>query len=60
MSETKICPNCGTKNKGLDLVETQGVYICCQCRKIIDAKTGIIVDDDKISESRKSYSKHKL
>ena len=23
----KICPNCGTENKGLDLVETQGIYM---------------------------------
>lgn len=39
MAETKICPNCGTINEKLDLEETQGVYICSKCKKLIDTKT---------------------
>lgn len=50
MAEKRICPKCGAENKGLDLVETQGVYICCNCKRIIDAKTNEVLDTDK-SES---------
>ena len=49
MSETKICPNCGTINEKLDLEETQGVYICSKCKKLIDAKTDQVIDIDKNS-----------
>lgn len=43
----KICPNCGTENKGLDLVETQGVYICYSCKKVINAADDSIMDTDQ-------------
>lgn len=43
----EVCPNCGTENIGLDLVETQGIYICSKCKKIIDARTDKVLDTDK-------------
>ncbi len=43
----KKCPNCGTENKGLDLVETQGIYICSNCKKVIDAANDKILDTDQ-------------
>lgn len=38
MSETKICPQCGARNEGLDLQETDGSYVCCKCETVIDTK----------------------
>ncbi len=51
MTETKYCPNCGAENKGVDLVETEGVYICYLCRKVVDSKTDTIVDVDVIENT---------
>lgn len=48
MLETKTCPNCGTINKGLDLVETQGVYVCNNCKRIIDTMVGKTESDQDI------------
>lgn len=31
MLVNKICPNCKTEQKGLDLIETDGSYICSKC-----------------------------
>ena len=52
MPDKKICPECGAENKGMDLDETQGIYICYNCRKVIDAKTDMIVDEDKIESDK--------
>lgn len=38
MSETKICPQCGARNDGLNLQETNGLYVCCKCEAVIDTK----------------------
>lgn len=38
MSETKICPQCGARNEGLNLQETDGSYVCCKCETVIDTK----------------------
>lgn len=46
----KVCPNCGTENKGLDLVETQGIYICSNCKKVIDATNDKILDTDQTED----------
>lgn len=27
------CPNCGTEQKGLNLEETEGSFICSKCNK---------------------------
>ena len=43
----KVCPNCGTENKGLDLVETKGIFIC------IDATDNKILDTDQPEEIKK-------
>ena len=32
----KVCPKCGALNTGLDLQETQGLYVCNQCMELID------------------------
>ena len=53
MDETKICPNCGTENKHLDLVETHGTYICSNCRKVINAANDEVVDTDQIEPKKK-------
>lgn len=47
MSENKICPNCMTENKGLDLIETEGIYICSKCKKLINTKINEVLDSDK-------------
>ena len=52
----KKCPNCGTENKGLDLVETQGIYICSNCKKVIDTAGDKILDTDQ-PETVKKESK---
>ncbi|GEM_PF-2848231 len=31
-----VCPKCGALNTGLDLQETQGLYVCNQCMELID------------------------
>lgn len=31
MLYTEKCPNCGAEQKGLDLTETNGSYICSKC-----------------------------
>lgn len=51
MTETRNCPNCGAENKGLDLVETEGIYICHKCKKIIDSHTDTIIDGDQSDEA---------
>lgn len=28
-----ICPNCGAEQKGLNLDETEGSFVCSKCRK---------------------------
>lgn len=53
MDENKVCPNCGTENKHLNLIETQGIYICCNCRKIINAANNEIVDTDQPESGKK-------
>lgn len=47
MNENKICPNCGAENKHLNLVETQGTYICSSCRCVINAVSNEVVDTDR-------------
>lgn len=38
MLENKKCPYCGADNIGLDLKETNGLYVCCKCDKLVDTK----------------------
>ena len=38
MSDAKICPQCGARNEGLNLQETDGSYVCCECEAVIDTK----------------------
>lgn len=53
MDENKVCPNCGTENKHLNLVETQGMYICSNCRKVINAANDEVVDTDQLESAKK-------
>ncbi len=53
MEENKVCPNCGTENKHLNLVETRGIYICSKCRKVINAVNNEIVDTDQLESTKK-------
>lgn len=55
MAETKICPNCETINEKLDLEETQGVYICSKCKKLIDAKKNEVVAEDEAEKKNHKY-----
>lgn len=54
MDENKVCPYCGTENKHLNLIETQGTYICSNCRKIINAVNDEVLDTDS-PESVKDF-----
>lgn len=36
MQINKVCPKCGALNTGLDLQETQGLYVCNQCMELIN------------------------
>ena len=36
----EICPICGKKNVGLDLIETEGLYECEQCGWVIFVQGG--------------------
>ena len=38
MNDTKVCPQCGASNEGLNLQETDGLYICCKCEAVIGTK----------------------
>lgn len=44
MLVNKICPNCGTEQKGLNLKETNGSFVCSKCKRHFvvdgDAKEG--------------------
>ncbi len=40
MLENRICPYCGTENKGLDLKEPEGFYVCSNCKMKINSQTG--------------------
>ena len=44
MLVNKICPNCGTEQKGLNLKETNGSFVCSKCKRPFvvdgDAKEG--------------------
>lgn len=35
MLKTVICPICGKEQKGIDLEETDNIFICSQCNKTI-------------------------
>lgn len=47
--ENKKCPYCGAENKNLNLSESDGLYECCNCGKVVDTKT-----DKVAAESRKN------
>ncbi len=49
----KVCPNCGAENKGLNLVETNGIFICSNCKKVIDATDNKILDTDQPENIKK-------
>lgn len=34
--ENKKCPYCGAENKNLNLKESDGLYECCNCGKVVD------------------------
>ena len=36
--ENKKCPYCGAENKNLNLSESEGLYECCNCGKVVDTK----------------------
>lgn len=38
MLSDKICPHCGTVNRGLDLNESDGLYVCSNCENVVDTK----------------------
>ena len=48
MLSDKICPYCGAKNKGLDLKESNGLFVCIGCDRLDDTKT-----EEKQTESSK-------
>ena len=38
MLKDKKCPYCGTMNKGPDLKESDGLYVCSNCERVVDTK----------------------
>lgn len=38
MQEDRKCPHCGTINRGLDLKESNGLYVCSKCEALVDTK----------------------
>ena len=38
MLTDRKCPYCGTVNRGLDLDESDGLYICSNCERTVDTK----------------------
>ena len=34
----QLCPYCGTVNRGLDLDESDGLYVCSNCERTVDTK----------------------
>lgn len=38
MQEDRKCPYCGTINKALDLKESNGLFVCSNCEKVVDTK----------------------
>lgn len=49
MQANKTCPACGTVNENLNLQETDGLYICCQCQALVDTK----VEQEKSAKQSK-------
>ncbi len=47
--ENKKCPYCGAENRNLNLSESDGLYECSNCGKVVDTKT-----DKVAAESRKN------
>jgi len=54
MSTDKICPHCGALNEHLDLNETSGLFVCCNCQCLIDVKTGNVTPYTEGTESESS------
>ena len=47
MLKDKKCPYCGTMNKGLDLKESDGLYVCSNCERVVDTKKDEPQTDDE-------------
>lgn len=47
MLKDKKCPYCGTMNKGLDLKESDGLYVCSNCERVVDTKKDEPRTDDE-------------
>lgn len=52
MLVNKICPNCGTKQVGLNLKETSGSFVCSKCKR------HFIVEGDIIREVTNEQSEN--
>ena len=39
----KICPHCGALNEHLDLNETSGLFVCCNCQCLINVFFPMVV-----------------
>ncbi len=47
MLKDKKCPYCGTMNKGPDLKESDGLYVCSNCERVVDTKKDEPQTDDE-------------
>ena len=52
MLVNKICPNCGTEQKGLNLKETNGSFVCSKCKR------HFVVDGDAIKDVTNEQSEN--
>lgn len=50
MQEDRKCPYCGTINRGLDLKESNGLYICSKCEALIDTKADYLKDKKMVEK----------
>ncbi len=52
MLSDKICPYCGAGNGGSDLKDSNGLFVCISCDKLVDTKT-----EEKKTEMSKQDAK---
>ncbi len=51
MSTNVVCPKCGTLQKGLNLDETNGLYICSNCQAEVRVELTITNEEEKKNNS---------
>lgn len=58
MLYNKICPNCETKQAGLNLKETNGSFVCSNCKKHFVVESDIIREVTNEQSENNSTENH--